>query len=167
MLPKVLQGETEPATAAERLELASLCRLPCKRLHATAARFAAVAFAADPKLADDLKQQHRYNAACCAALAGCGKGEDAAGLDEKERARLRQQARDWLIADLALWTKRAASGVKDREQVRQTLQNWRIEAALAGIRDPETLTRLPEEERAACRRLWADVDGLLKQAQTK
>jgi hypothetical protein len=103
MLRRVLKGETVPATAAERLELAALCQLRRKRLHAATARLAA-AFASDPKLADGLKQQRRYNAACSTAVAGCGQGEDAAHLDEKELARLRQQARDWLTADLSLWT---------------------------------------------------------------
>src|SRR5262249_31381228 len=37
---------------------------------------------------------------CAAALAGCGQGEDARSLEDKERARLRQQALDWLRADL-------------------------------------------------------------------
>jgi hypothetical protein len=43
-------------------------------------------------------QQYRYNAACCAALAAGGQGKDADKLDDKERARLREQACDWLRA---------------------------------------------------------------------
>jgi tetratricopeptide (TPR) repeat protein len=70
---------------------------------AAAARFAAEAFAARPKLADDLRFPNRRNAACSAALAGCGQGQDAAKLDDAERARLRRQALDWLRADLAAW----------------------------------------------------------------
>jgi len=46
-------------------------------------------------------------AARAAALAAARKGEDAAKLDTKEQARLRQQALDWLRADLALHTKQA------------------------------------------------------------
>jgi tetratricopeptide (TPR) repeat protein len=53
------------------------------------------AFAADPKFAADLKSHNRYNAA------GSGQGLDAAKLDDKEKARLREQALVWLQADLA------------------------------------------------------------------
>ena len=52
---------------------------------------------------EDLATECRYPAARCAALAGCGLGEDAAKLDEVERARWRRQARAWLRADLAVW----------------------------------------------------------------
>jgi len=57
-------------------------------------------FSADPKLAADLQAAHRYHAAQCAALAGCGKGQEAAGQSAAERARLRGQALEWLRADL-------------------------------------------------------------------
>ena len=33
---------------------------------------------------------------------------------------------------------------------------------LAGVRDPEALIKLPQEEQKAWRDLWADVDTLLK-----
>ena len=46
-------------------------------LNCAAARFYEEAFAAQPKLADDLGAAHRYNAACAAALAGCGQSKDA------------------------------------------------------------------------------------------
>jgi hypothetical protein len=36
---------------------------------------------------------------------------------------------------------------------------------LAGVRDPQPLAKLPEPEQEACRKLWADVEGLLKKAQ--
>ena len=45
------------------------------------------AFAADPNLADDPGSRHRYNAACSAALAAAGQGEDAAKLDDKRTRR--------------------------------------------------------------------------------
>ncbi len=49
------------------------------------------AFSDDPKLADDLSAGFRYDAACFAALAAAGQGEDAGKLDEKERTRLRNE----------------------------------------------------------------------------
>ncbi len=88
-LSAIRERKEKPANDAERLALARLGKV--KRLYATSAGFYAEAFANDVKLADDMPQHHRYNAACY-ALAGCGKGNDADKLDEQERARLRQQA---------------------------------------------------------------------------
>jgi hypothetical protein len=143
--------------------LASLCRLPAKRRYAAAARFYAAAFAARPALSDDLQAGHRYAAACCAARAGCGRGQDQPPPDDKERARLRRQALDWLGADLTLWAKLAADKPPARPQARETLQHWQKDPDLAGLRDPEALARLPEAERAACRELWARVGAVLVQ----
>jgi hypothetical protein len=100
-LPAFLEGKITPAGPGERIELAVLCSL--KGLHRAAVRFYEEAFAAQPKLAGYLNPGHRYNAACAAALAGCGQGQDAAKLDDKERAGLRRQALDWLRADLEAW----------------------------------------------------------------
>ena len=74
-------------------------------------------------------------------------------------ARLRQQARDWLAADLALWTRKAEETMA-RDQVRQRLQHWLNDPDLAGIRDPQALARLPETEGEACRQLWAAVGAV-------
>jgi hypothetical protein len=102
-----------------------------KQRDAAAARFYADAFAHDARLADDRATSNRYNAACCAALAGCGRGGDADQLDEKERARLRKQALDWLRADLAARARLAAGDKRgDRAAVRQTLQHWQEDADL-------------------------------------
>jgi hypothetical protein len=116
-------------------------------------------------MADNLQAGHRYNAACSAALAGCGKGADAGSLDDKERARLRRQALDWLRADLAAWAGQAAIDKDaDRVRVRQKLGHWQRDPDLASLRDAPELAKLPAEEQEACRRLWADVKALLKQA---
>jgi tetratricopeptide (TPR) repeat protein len=104
-LPKFLQGDVRPARAAERIQLGSICQKH-KHLTAAAVHFYADAFAEQPKLADDLSQWHRYNAACFAAMAGCGQVKDVGKLEEKERARLRQQSLAWLLADLTAWGQR-------------------------------------------------------------
>src|SRR5207245_1053825 len=101
-LPEILKGAAQPADAAERIGLAKLCQ-EYKKLYAAAERFYAEAFAAEPKLADDLRTQDRYNAACAAALAGCGQGEDAGNLNDQKRTRLRGQALAGLRADLTAW----------------------------------------------------------------
>src|SRR5205085_1807105 len=107
------KGDVVPAGPTECIELAKLCVL--KRLHGAAARFYADAFAPQPKLAENPRLAHRYNAACSAALAGCGKGQDADSLNDRERARLRQQALNSLRAELMAWRQLLEKGpVNDR-----------------------------------------------------
>ena len=97
-LADVLAGKATATDNNERLGLLEVCGLT--RRHVAAARLYADAFTADPKLADDLKAGHRYNAACYAALAAAGQGTDADKLDDQEHRRLRHQALAWLRADL-------------------------------------------------------------------
>jgi serine/threonine-protein kinase len=163
-LPAFLKGEFQPRDTAERLGLAGVCQ--GKKLYAAAARVYADAFAADPKLADDLKAAHRYNAACSASLAAADQSEDAPQLDDREKTRLHKQALDWLRADLALWTKQLESGKPaDRTATQKTLRHWQQDGDLAGIRDKAALAKLPPEERAGYERLWADVAALVKKAE--
>jgi hypothetical protein len=107
----------------------------------------------------------RYDAACAAALAGCGQGKDAVGLGEQERARLRKQALDWLRDDLNAWRDVLEKGpVKARPVIVGQMQHWRKDKALAAVRGPEALASLPEAERPAWRKLWADVAATLDRA---
>jgi hypothetical protein len=157
----ILKGEAKAADAAEQMRLGRLCLF--KKRYIDATRFHADAFTAQPKLADDLPASHRYYAACGAALATAGQGEDADKLDEKERGRLRQQALDWLRADLTLWVKQVEGGKAEAiAKARQTLQHWQKDTDLAGIRDAASLAKLPDADRAACQKLWTDVAALLK-----
>jgi serine/threonine-protein kinase len=167
-LPAILSGRQQPADAAERIALAELCQMSCKKRYALAARFYDEAFAAEPKRAGDRPSEARYNAACAAALAGCGQGEDADKLDTKARARLRQQALDWLRADLAAWHKvLEGDRSKAATAVRQQMQHWLQDADFAGVRGPQALAQLPEAERPAWRKLWAEVEELFVQAGGK
>jgi Tfp pilus assembly protein PilF len=160
-LSAVLDGTDRPADAQEMLAFADLCSQPSVKRYTAAVRFWTDAFTADAKLADDLAAHHRYNAACCAALASCGQGNDTARLDDKEKARLRQQALDWLKTDLAHWTSLAQSSkADDRTLVRQTLQHWQGDSDLAGVRG-DALAKLPQTERDAWKKLWADVEAAL------
>ena len=116
-----LKGQFQPTTNDERLGLVNWCEN--KKLHYAATSLYAAAFAADPKLGDDLKAGHRYAAARSASLAAAGQGEDAAKLDNAERTRLRKQALEWLRADLALRTKQLETGKPaDRAEVQQTVR---------------------------------------------
>lgn len=163
-LSAVLSGAAELADAPERLALGQLCQR-YKHRHATAARFYADAFAADPKLADDQTARHRYNAACSAVLAAAGQGTDADKLDAAERRRLRQQALTWLRADLDLCGKHLEGDQPvQRPAMWQMLHTWQRDTDLAGVRDADALHKLSAEERAPWRKLWADVGDLLKKA---
>jgi tetratricopeptide (TPR) repeat protein len=166
-LPAVLQGKDRPKDPSECLAFARLCRLPHREQHAAAVRFYVEAFAAEPKLVDDLEATHRYNAACSAALAGCGQGGDAAALDGKERARLRQQALDWLRADLEGWNRVLNKEPIKAALVAGTLQHWQEDTDFAGVRSPQALAKQPEAERQAWQKLWDDVAALLARAQEK
>jgi tetratricopeptide (TPR) repeat protein len=161
-LPALLDGRDRPADAAERLAFADLCRRPAEGRYALAARLYAEAFAADPALADDARAGHRYAAACAAVLAGQGRGADAAGLGEGERARLRDQGRAWLRAELARYDEDLAGRADGRRAaVRRRLERWRHDPDLAGVRDPAALADLPEAERRQWQDLWRDVAAAL------
>jgi tetratricopeptide (TPR) repeat protein len=167
-LAKVLKGEAQPADAAEQATLAWLCERPTRQLHAAATRFYTAAFASDPRLADNLMQSYRYDAARAAALAGCGLGKDDPPPDAAAKAKLRRQALDWLRADLAAYVKLlAGTDPKAPALVRQRLQHWQKEAVLRGVRDPDALAKLPEAERQPWRDLWDDVAATLARAQAR
>ena len=158
-LPAILAGSEKPATVHEQLEYAFVSRV--KSLYAASARLYAGAFAADPKPATALGTNYRYQAACAAALAGTADGKDDPKPDAPERARWRKQAVEWLRADLALWADRVNKTPRDRSSTLTMLSQWRRDQALAGIREPAELARLPEPERADYIRFWAEVQELL------
>ncbi len=163
-LPAVLKGDDHPADAIERLSFAQICY--GRKLHALAARFYAEAIEANPRLADDRRSQHPYNAACAAALAGCGQGKDEPPPDEAARAKLRGQALGWLKAELSAWSRILAGGnPKVRASVREILEHWKVDPDLAGVHNEAGLAKLPAEERPAWLALWADVETLLKKSR--
>jgi tetratricopeptide (TPR) repeat protein len=160
-LSAFLKGEFQPKDASQRLGLIGVCQ--AKKLHHAGARLSLDIFAADPKLADHLQAGHRYNAACLAALAASGQGEDAAKLDDSQKARLRKQAADWLRADLTAYTKLLNNGPPTaRPFIVQQLQHSQKNGDLAGLRDPKELPRLPKEEQAAWLQHWSAVETLRK-----
>ncbi len=157
-LPDLVAGKIAPANAAERLELAAFCQQPCKQLVVAAVRFFTEAFAAEPALADNPRTFRRYNAACAAALAGCGQGKDVDKLDGAERARLRRQALDWLRADLEAWRRLLDEEPdKFRPVIAKQMRHWLDDPDFAGVRGPQALAELPEAERQPWQKLWDDV----------
>jgi tetratricopeptide (TPR) repeat protein len=163
LLPVLLRKEAEPSSPAVGLEFAKVCFY--KRRYENSARFFSNSFAADHASAENLTSGNRYNAACAAALAASGQGDEAKTLDDKECDGLRKQAAEWLRADLALWTKKIATDPKGREVARRTLQHWQEDSDLVGVRDKDALAKFPADEQEAWRRLWADVDVLLKKIE--
>jgi tetratricopeptide (TPR) repeat protein/predicted Ser/Thr protein kinase len=167
-LPAMVQGKDSSKDASELLAFAQLCRWPFGEQYAASTRFSAAAFAAEPKLAAEFPTPHRYDAACAAALAGCGKGKDTDKLDDNERARLRRQALNWLRAELDGWG-RVFDNEPDKARpiLIRELRHWLKDPDFAGVRGAEALGNLPETERQAWQKLWTDVATLLKRAQEK
>jgi tetratricopeptide (TPR) repeat protein len=157
LLPYVQRGELQPKTPEERIEFGQVAKL--KRLYATAARLYEKALGDKPQLAD--AGGHGYDAACYAALAGWGQGEDASELTDADRRYWRMAALAWMQAEVAKVTKRLADGGEDRAKVEQLLRHWQIDADLSGVRDEAGLEKLPEEERGPWRQLWSEVRGLV------
>jgi serine/threonine-protein kinase len=184
-LPAFLQGAYQPRDNDERLALLGICHF--RRLDGVAARLYADAFAADPGLAEDLtaecfhrasregdsqgrievlKTDARYLAACCAASAGCGRGEDGPKLSDADRMRWRRQSRDWLRADLTAWTKTLDGGFETAPDLaRKMLTLWLAADDLAPLRDPDAIQKLPAGERADWIALWKQIGDLLASAE--
>jgi tetratricopeptide (TPR) repeat protein len=165
-LPAILSGKEQPASAAERAEYAQVCQI--KRLYAAAARLCREAIAAQPDLVASPANGIRYNAACAAALAGCGAGADAARLSDVERAGLRKQALDWLRPDLDAWRGQLDKDPdKARPAVAQTMRHWLVDPDFSAVRGAGALAKLPEAERQDWQKLWADVAATLRRAADK
>jgi hypothetical protein len=164
-LSEVLAGRARPASAAQAAELALRCAYG-KRRYAAAVRLYQEAFTADPRLPEDYTAGHRYDAACYAALAAAGQGNDAATLGQPVCARLRRRAHDWLRADLEHWTKTLQEGKPEgRNEVLQKMRQWQQDSDLVGVRDNQALAALPLEERRRWEQLWADIAAVLDRAQ--
>jgi serine/threonine-protein kinase len=156
-LPAILAGTDLPTEVSTQRALAEWC-LKHKRLTATAASFYTAALLTQPSLADHLEAGHRFHAACAAALAGCGVGQDAAQLDDRQRPALRKQALDWLRAEHSAWAERHRRGQPgDRTAAATTLRSWKGNEALAGVRGEPALARLPADERRDWEALWVKV----------
>jgi serine/threonine-protein kinase len=163
-LPAFLDGKYQPQDNDERFAMLGACQFTD---HTRAmARLYADAFAASPPLTDDLGAGHRYNAARAAARAGCGHGKDAPGFGEAEGKKWRDQARQWLRAELAAHVRALDTDpTAARLGVREALTRWQKEPDLACVRDPGELDKLAADERKEYLALWADVAAVLARAE--
>jgi tetratricopeptide (TPR) repeat protein/tRNA A-37 threonylcarbamoyl transferase component Bud32 len=186
------QGQAQAAGPTELLQLAQFCRRYQRPY--TATRLYTAAFAAQPTLAQDLTKGQRYQAACAAALSAQGQAildQDDNKLTATDKAKLRQQALDWLRADLKLLTRTVADyqaagkeanqppasplekltgqtqkpGPADLLRVCDRLHRCQTDPDLASVREDKELAKLPEPEQKDWRQLWDEVRGLDKQAR--
>jgi tetratricopeptide (TPR) repeat protein len=164
-LPEMLAGTLEPESASGRLALAWLCVL--RNHHLAAARLSADAFAAAPRLANDLEKGYRYMAAGCAVLAAAGQADDARVLPDRVAASLRKQALRWLRADLTRHVRQIDGNEKSREIAREKLIQWQTDPDLASVRDDSALALLDDDERGQWEGLWKDVGALLSKIRSK
>jgi formylglycine-generating enzyme required for sulfatase activity len=171
----------QPQDTNERLALLGICE--SEALYDAASRLCADALAADPDLAERLTTQClrraaqesdkskrtkvlmseiRYRAARCAALAGCGLGNDSAKLSAAEQTHWRRKALDWLRTDLVVLAESLNSRRReDSDVAKEMLTLWQAEPDLAGVREPARLEGLAEDERKDCLALWAEVEAML------
>src|SRR5262249_7276356 len=163
LLPKLnefVDGTAAPADNGQRLDLARLCLY--RQRYAAAARFYAAALDAAPNLADDPTRAHGSTAACAAARAAHGDG-DGARLDAAARTRLRKQAVAWLRAELEAAAKPLPAGPPaERSRLVLRLRQWTMDAALASLRDPDEVGKLPGDQRALLQGLCSDHEAASK-----
>jgi hypothetical protein len=162
-LPALLSGKAKPASPEEGIEVAELCVR--KQLNRAAVRFYDVAFAPVSPRTAPLIGAHRYNAACAAALAGCGQGKDTDKLGDKERSELRRQALDWMRGELETVGRLLKRTPEKAPAFVQAMKHWLSDPDLAGVRQQQALAKLPEAEQQAWQKLWSDVADTL--ARTK
>jgi hypothetical protein len=104
----------------------------------------------------------RYRAAGCAARAGTWERGQFHYGPEKEFTALRNQARDWLRAELD--SRRAAFEREPSPAPAAELMQWLNDPDFRAVRDDD-LQRLPAAEVEAWKKLWADVADLCRRAE--
>jgi hypothetical protein len=163
-LPAMLRNEERPTTQADRRRLAEICYR--RSLYAASVRFYDEFLKNDVVLTDRPTSTDRYNAACSAALAGCGLGKDEPSPSNDEKTALRERALAWMKVELDARKRALATVVaKSRPAFVKELQHWQDDADFAGVRAAESLARLPAQEQRMWQSLWEDVATLLKAAQ--
>jgi serine/threonine-protein kinase len=162
-LSAVLSGET-PTSAGEAAQLAQLACWPHKLLYRRAANLydSACALEVDrlsPLRPDKQGELTRFAAACCAALASGGAGNDAAGLDDALRRQLRDRALQWLRIELNARRQQIKRGPADQaKQARAALRAWPTDDNLKNV-CPGAVAALPQPERAEWEKFWKEVEA--------
>jgi hypothetical protein len=160
-LPAFLASEYQRADNTERMAFLGACLVHDRNL--ASSQLYADIFAADAAFAQDPIHGHRFSAARAAALVGQGIGADVS-LSTEKRAAWRQQARQWLLADLAVWQAKPPADYNAAQAATDMLRSWQAERDLAGLREPFR-AEFSAEERAECQALWKQVETVRKSLQ--
>jgi hypothetical protein len=161
----LLTNTDKPANNVQRLAFAQIAY--DQKRFITASRLWGEALTIDPKIGNDRQAQHRYNAACSAALAAAGLGTESDKLDDTAKAKLRGQALDWLKVELTTWDQFLVSAPQNRAVLVRNLRHWQKDTDLASIRDTDQMSKLPADEQQAFTQLWDDVADLVSKAEGK
>jgi tetratricopeptide (TPR) repeat protein len=148
-LPALAEGKLR-VNEGDRIELADLCA--ARGRHGAAARLYQEALNAGAT--KGMPMWSLLQSAACSAVAVEG--------DEEERARWRRQALAWLRQQLTVWDgtpKKAREHWREAERVMRVLRD---DSALAVVRRPEALARLPAGESREWQRYWGEVDARVK-----
>jgi tetratricopeptide (TPR) repeat protein len=160
-LPAIVDGTRAPKDGDECLAFAELFR--ARHDDESAARFYVEAEERGVQRRTLRGDWFTFDAARCAAAAGA-VGEDPS--DWETRAARRAHALSWMQAELAGMDELLASEARGATTtVRWKVMKFRTDPALANVRDAALLERLPEDERAKWRTLWADADSLSTRAR--
>jgi serine/threonine-protein kinase len=164
MAARLFAEMSEPRNNDDRLARIAVCK--SMRRITRAVSLYSDAFSADPDFASIPGTSHRYNAACCAARAAAGDGDDSSELNQAQRAALRERARMWLSDELvAKRSLLAGPQSEHRIAVPGQLETWFTDPALASVRDDGALRKLPSAERDAWLALWRDARSLHDKAK--
>ena len=162
-LPAVLKEEIQPATPQDWLDYIQVCQL--KKAYASQAKLWQRAFMAysPPR---NPSAGYRFRAACAAAMAADGQGQDAGNLTADQKADLRKQVFQWLQTDVKEWTKRVEKGRPTFILASfKELSHLQTTTDLDGLREEKNLVSFSQAERQEWKKLWAEVERLRKQAQ--
>jgi tetratricopeptide (TPR) repeat protein len=109
---------------------------------------------------------HRLNAACAAAAATAGPGQDINPAQPGEFPELRSAALKWLTTE---WqkTKQLNQDPANHIRLRRWIHFCRLCPELAPVRDPKALTSLPAQEREQWEKLWKEMGDELTALEPK
>jgi serine/threonine-protein kinase len=165
LVPRLQKGEVKLREPEQLIAVARFSK-DYKQFYLASARWFEEAFSARPELAE---KGQRTPAACAAVLAADGQGFDAAKLSDEEKARWRGQALTWLQSDIRVLNSIVGQELTPemQRQVNSVLHRFLESPELATVRNKDALGKLPNDEREAWQKLWAEVDALLKRAEGK
>ena len=159
-LPAFLTGTWQPSSNDERLALTGVCQF--QGLAAHCARLYTDAFAADPALATRPDPDLRFAAACAAAMAAGGVGQDSGSLNPAQRTDMRAAALKWLTDDLDAMTAQLNLGDHDSsDRFERNLKLWRSTSELASVRRESDLQKLSPDAIDQWNTFWSSVDEKL------